>query len=137
MDRIFKGIVIGSIAFVMMGCGGGDDAGAGGGIGAGGNGGGGAGTCQRQYTTADLAGCFQASNSAMRWYCFDGQGYYREIFWTAISGCAEVGNGTYEINGCTMKSCSEKEGCGTYPVGQDQAGNLMINGVTYTESDCH
>ena len=131
MDHTFKKIVVGSIAFVMMGCGGD-------GIGGGNAGGGGAGgaTCQRQYTTADLAGCFQG-NSAMRWYCFDGQGQYSEIFWTAISGCAQVNNGTYEVNGCTMKSCNQKEGCGTYTVGQDQEGNLVIDGVTYQESDCH
>ena len=122
MNRMLKIIVTGSFAFVMMGCG--DGAGGGGG------------TCQRQYTTADLAGCYQSVNSASEWLCFDGQGQWGKKMWTQISGCATIENGTYEINGCTMKSCSQKSGCGTYPVGQDQEGNPVINGVTYKESDC-
>lgn len=123
MNRILKGIVTGSIAFVMMGCG---------------DGAGGGGTCQRQYTTADLTGCYQSVKSATEWYCFDGQGQWRKDLWTSVSGCYQgMESGTYEINGCNMKSCSEKEGCGTHSVGQDQEGNLVIDGVTYNESDCH
>lgn len=113
----------------LVGCGGDGTA-------AGGAGGGG--SCTRNYTTADLAGCYQPANSATEWYCFDGGGQWRKDLWTSVSGCYQgIESGTYEIQGCTMKSCSQKDGCGQYPVGQNQDGNLVINGIVYHESDCH
>ena len=106
-------------------------------VGCGGDAPGGGGTCTRNYTTADLAGCYQSVNSATEWYCFDGGGQWRKDLWTSVSGCYQgMESGTYEIQGCTMKSCSQKGGCEQHTVGQNQEGKLMIDGVVYNESDC-
>ena len=118
MNRIRKGIVIGSIALIMTGCG--DGAGGGGG------------TCN--YKLSDVHGCYegQTENTAYDWYCFDGSGRWREDGWNKMSGCvASVHTGTYEFKGCTMKSVRDDGQVANFAFKKDNQGNIYIDNTRY------
>jgi hypothetical protein len=96
----------------------------------------GAGTCAQDYTTADLSGCYEPDNAGgavMNYYCFDGAGGYRNDGWNAISGCATMHNGQYEVKGCNLKICDDT-GCSDHNVVPDNNG-LTIDGEHYSDSN--
>jgi hypothetical protein len=100
--------------------------------------GGAGGACDGNYTTADLSGCFQRDSgdgAVLNYYCFDGVGGFRQDGWNAMTGCAELHTGQYQIDGCKLKVCTE-EGCEQYAIAPDKAGTgLYLDSEHYSNSN--